>query len=91
MTPEFAYRIEMPQAMFIEPKAAIGSFWDIDALSRLAPRGPAHEDMRLKAEAGVTIGSTAGSKLEVGGGVEGGGAAAPDVWTGRLQLSVPLK
>ncbi len=91
MTPELAYRIEMPQAMFIEPKAAIGSFWDIDALSRLAPRGPAHEDMRLKAEAGVTIGSTAGTKLEVGGGVEGGGPATPDVWTGRLQLNVPLK
>jgi hypothetical protein len=91
VTPEFAYRIEMPQAMFIEPKAAIGSFWDIDALSRLAPRGPAREDMRLKAEAGVTIGSMAGTKLEVGGGVEGGGAATPDIWTGRLQLSVPLK
>ena len=91
VTPELAYRIEMPQAMFIEPKAAIGSFWDIDALSRLAPRGPAHEDMRLKAEAGVTIGSTAGTKLEVGGGVEGGGPATPDVWTGRLQLNVPLK
>jgi hypothetical protein len=91
VTPELAYRIEMPQAMFIEPKAAIGSFWDIDALSRLAPRGPAHEDMRLKAEAGVTIGSTAGTKLEVGGGVEDGGPATPDVWTGRLQLSVPMK
>ena len=91
VTPEVAYRIEMPQAMFIEPKAAIGSFWDIDALSKLAPRSTAHEDMRLKAGAGVTIGSIDGTKLEVGGGVEGGGPATPDVWTGRLQLSVPLK
>jgi hypothetical protein len=92
VTPEVAYRIEMPQAMYIEPKAAVGSFWDIEGLSRLAPRGTTHDDMRLKAEAGVTIGNTtAGTKLEVGGGVEGGGAAAPDVWSGRLQLSVPLK
>jgi hypothetical protein len=91
VTPELAYRIEMPQAMFIEPKAAIGSFWDIDDLSRLAPRSAAHEDMRLKAGAGVTIGNIDGTKLEVGGGVEGGGQAAPDVWSGRLQLSVPLK
>jgi len=47
--------------------------------------------MRLKAQGGVTIGSMDGTKLEVGGGVEGGGPAAPDVWSGRLQLSVPLK
>jgi hypothetical protein len=91
VTPEVAYRIEMPQAMFIEPKATIGSFWDIEDLSRLAPHTAGHEEMRLKAGAGVTIGKTGGGKLEVGGGVEGGGPAAPDVWSGRLQLSVPLK
>jgi hypothetical protein len=92
VTPSVAYRIEMPQAVFIEPKAAVGSFWDIEDLSRLTPRGSVHEDMRLKAEAGVTIGSTtAGTKLEVGGGVEGGGPTAPDVWSGHLQLSVPLR
>jgi len=87
VTPELAYRIEMPQAMFIEPKATIGSLWAIEDLSRHA----VHEDGRLKAGAGVTICNTDGTKLEVGGGVEQGGAAAPDVWTGRLQLSVPLK
>jgi hypothetical protein len=91
VTPELAYRIELPQAMFIEPKAAVGSFWDIEDLSRLAPHGPGHEDLRLKAGAGVTVGGIDGTKLEVGGGVEGGGPAAPDVWSGRLQLSVPLK
>jgi hypothetical protein len=91
VTPEVAYRIEMPQAMFIEPKAAVGSFWDIEDLSRLAPHAAGHEDVRLKAGAGVTIGKTGGGKLEVGGAVEGGGPAAPDVWSGRLQLSVPLE
>jgi hypothetical protein len=91
VTPEVAYRIEMPHAMYIEPKAAVGSFWDIDGLSRLAPRGAVREDIRLKAQGGVAIGSMDGTKLEVGGGVEGGGPAAPDVWSGRLQLSVPLK
>jgi hypothetical protein len=91
VTPELAYRIELPQAMFIEPKAAIGSYWGIDDLSRLAPGGSAQESLHLKAGAGVTIGSTDGTKLEVGAGVEGGGPAAPEVWTGRLQLSVPLK
>jgi hypothetical protein len=91
VTPELAYRIELPQAMFIEPKATVGSYWGIDHLSRLAPGGSGYEDLHLKAGAGVTIGSTDGTKLEVGGGVEGGGPAAPDVWSGRLQLSVPLK
>jgi hypothetical protein len=91
VTPELAYRIEMPHALFIEPKAAVGSFWDVDSLSKIAPRSLTHEDMRLKATAGITIGSADGTKLQVGGGVEGAGPAAPDVWSGRLQLSVPLK
>jgi hypothetical protein len=51
-----------------------------------------HAEPRLKAEAGVTFGLTDGPKLQALGGVEGGDAAGtPDIWTGRLQLSVPLK
>jgi hypothetical protein len=91
VTPELAYRIDMPQAMYIEPKAAIGSLWAIEDLSRHGLHDMAHEDLRLKAGAGVTFGSADGTKLEVGAGVEEGAPAAPDVWTGRLQLSVPLK
>jgi hypothetical protein len=87
--PEVAYRFDLQNSMFIEPKAMLGGFWGIgdpavtgsDALSQL----------RLRGEASVTIGSTQGAKVEIGGAVEEGTQQAPDVWSGRLQLSVPLK
>jgi hypothetical protein len=47
--------------------------------------------MRLKAETGVTIGGANGTKVQVGGSVEEGGPNAANVWSGRLQLNVPLK
>jgi hypothetical protein len=84
--PEFAYRFDLASSAFIEPRAAIGSFWGIDGLTPAA-----HADMRLKAEAGVTFGVTEGPKLQVGGAVEEGGRSVPDVWSGRLQMSVPLQ
>jgi hypothetical protein len=89
--PEFAYRIDMGRAGFIEPRAVIGTFWDFDTLSRLAPGTADHNDLRLKAEAGVTIGGTGGTKVQAAGAVEEGAAGAADVWSGRLQLSVPMQ
>lgn len=89
--PEFAYRIDMDKAGFIEPRAAVGTFWDFDSLSRLAPGTAGHNDLRLKAEAGVTIGAIDGTKLQAAGGVEEGEPGTENVWSGRLQLSVPLR
>jgi hypothetical protein len=89
--PEFAYRVELDKSGYIEPRAAFGTFWDFDSLSRLAPGAAGHNDMRLKAEAGVTIGATDGTKLQAGGAVEEGEPGAASVWSGRLQLSVPMK
>lgn len=89
--PEFAYRVELDKSGYIEPRAALGTFWDFDSLSRLAPGAAGHSDMRLKAEAGVTIGATDGTKLQAGGAVEEGEPGAASVWSGRLQLSVPMK
>lgn len=89
--PEFAYRFELDKSGYIEPRAALGTFWDFDSLSRLAPGTAGHNDMRLKAEAGVTIGATDGTKLQAGGAVEEGEPGAANVWSGRLQLSVPMQ
>ena len=91
MGPEVAYRIDLDRSMFIEPKATIGRFWNFDSLSKLAPGAAAHMDARLKAEAGVTVGATDGTKLQAAGGVEEGEIGAANVWSGRLQLSVPMK
>ena len=89
--PEIAYRFDFARSAFIEPKAVLGSFWILDDLSKTAPGLGTHAEPRLKAEAGVTFGVIDGPKLQALGGVEGGDVATPDVWTGRLQFSVPLK
>jgi hypothetical protein len=87
--PELAYRFDLQNSMFIEPKAMIGGFWDIGAPS--VAGADARAQMRMKGEASVTIGNTQGGKVEIGGAVEEGAERTPDVWSGRLQLSVPLK
>src|SRR5690606_37748958 len=88
--PELSYRLDVDGSTFIEPKAAISSFWDIDSLSALGPRsGP--EDLRLKAEAGLTVGTSTGTTLQASGTVQEGTGEGADVWSGRLQLKVPLK
>ena len=87
--PEIAYRFDLQNSMFIEPKAMLGGFWGIGAPA--VTGADAHSQLRLRGEASVTIGSTQGTKVEIGGAVEEGAQQAPDVWSGRLQLSVPLK
>jgi hypothetical protein len=89
--PELAYHVDLPAAAFFEPRAVVGGFWDFDSLSKVAPSGAVHPEMRLKAEAGVTIGVRDGAKLQASGALEAGDRETPDAWRGRLQLSVPLK
>jgi hypothetical protein len=89
--PELAYRIDMDHAMFIEPKVMVGPFWDVGDKLAPAPGTPGHTDARLKAETGITIGTTNGTKLQIGGGVEEGGPNALNTWSGRLRIDVPLK
>jgi hypothetical protein len=88
--PELAYRFDMGQSFFIEPKAAIGGVWDLDSAA-VANASTAHGAMRLKADTGVMIGAGNGTKLELGAGVEESAVNGPNVWSGRLQLNVPVK
>jgi hypothetical protein len=87
--PELAYRKDLPSAAFIEPRVVVGGFWGLDDLAAAGTHG--HAEMRLKAEAGVTLGFDNGPKLQALGVLEEGTQEAPDAWSGRLQLSVPLK
>lgn len=92
LAPELAYRLDFARRAFIEPRAVLGGFWTFDDLAKAAAPGVAlHAEPRLKAAAGVTFGLVDGPRLQALGGVEGGDAGTPDVWTGRLQLSVPLR
>jgi hypothetical protein len=91
VAPELAYRFDFARSAFIEPRAVLGGFWTFEDLSKTAPGLVMHAEPRLKAEAGVTFGVIDGPKLQALGAVEGGDAATPDVWTGRLQFSVPLR
>lgn len=84
--PEVAYRFDLGDRLYVEPKAMVGPVWGLPD-----PAATAQRDVRLKAETGVTIGDANGAKVQVGGSVEEGGPNAGNVWTGRLQLNVPLK
>ena len=70
---------------------AIGTFWASTACRGSRPEQPATVDMGLKAEAGITIGATDGTKRWAGGGVEEVEAGTADIWSGRLQFSVPMQ
>jgi hypothetical protein len=88
--PELAYRLDLAPSLFIEPRAAVGGFWGLDSFA--APlAGLGHSEMRLKAEAGVTLGIADGAKLQMGGALEEGSSMVPDIWSGRVQMSIPLK
>lgn len=84
--PEVAYRFDLGDQLYVEPKAMVGPIWGLPD-----PAATAQRDVRLKAETGVTIGDANGAKVQVGGSVEEGGPNVGNVWTGRLQLNVPLK
>ena len=89
LKPEVAYRIDLGNAIYIEPMAVVGHYWGLgDGPIQL---GAAHPDTGLKAESGLTIGNDQGTKVQIGGSVEESGPNATHVWSGRLQFSVPLK
>jgi hypothetical protein len=81
--PEMAYRIDMGQSLYIEPKVMVGTFWN---LGDAATREPRH-----MAETGITFGTAGGTQLQVGGGIEEGETRSETVWTGKVQLNIPLK
>lgn len=87
--PEMAYRIDMGHSVFIEPRIMVGAFWNIGNSG--VPGTSADADLRHMAETGITLGSTDGAKFQVGGAVEEGEPRAADVWTGRMQLNIPLE
>jgi hypothetical protein len=89
--PEIAYRMDMGQSMYIEPKIVIGTFWNLgDAATASTATGAQHE-ARYMAEGGITFGAVDGTKLQVGGGVEEGPTRAENVWSGKVQVNIPLK
>ena len=89
--PELAYHTDLTSSAFVEPRLVVGGFWDFDPLANVAAGAHSHAEMRLKAEAGLTIGFYNGPKLQALGALEEGDQGVPDAWSGRLQLNVPLK
>lgn len=88
--PEMTYRVDMGHSVFIEPKITVGTFWNLgDAASWVASGAP--HGARHMAETGVTVGTPDGTKLQVGGSVEEGETRADNVWSGKMQLNIPLK
>jgi hypothetical protein len=89
--PEMAYRMEMGHSMYIEPKVMVGTVWNLGdaAIAGTAPR--TQYETRHMAETGITFGTADGTKLQVGGGVQEGEAQSDNVWSGKMQLKIPLK
>lgn len=90
--PEVKRRFDLDSGTYVEPRVAAGGFLSFDDMSRLGPGGlaAAVPDLHWKAEAGMAYGIKDGMNLEATGGVETGGEAAKDAWSGKLQLKVPL-
>ena len=88
--PEISRRYQMNSDTFVEPRFAVGGFWALDDLAHTPSAHGAMTDVRLKAEAGVSLGVKEGASLSAVGGVEQGAEAAENVWSGQLQLKVPL-
>jgi hypothetical protein len=84
--PEIAYRIDMGHSTYIEPKIMVGTFWNLGD----AATGTQHEPRNM-AETGITFGATGGAQLQLGGGVQEGDTRSDTVWTGKMQLNIPLK
>jgi hypothetical protein len=88
--PEVTYRVDMGHSMFIEPKIMVGTFWNLgEAASGIASGAP--HSARHMAETGITVGTVDGTKLQVGGSIEEGATPADNVWSGKMQLNIPLK
>lgn len=92
MLPEIKRRFDLDSTTYVEPRFAAGGFLSFDHLSTLSPAGVAGQvpDLHWKAEAGVAVGVKDSMNVQATGGVESGGEAAPDTWSGRLQLNMPL-
>ncbi len=90
--PEVKRRFDLNSNTYVEPRVAAGGFLSFDDINRLGPRGftMTDPDLHWKAEAGVAVGVKDSVNLQATGGVETGGAAAADTWSGRLQLNMPL-
>jgi hypothetical protein len=89
--PEMAYRIDMGHSTYIEPRIMIDTFWSLGDAATSAV-GIGGHDARHLTETGVTFGTADGTKLQVGGSVQDADDAGSDkVWTGKVQLSIPLK
>jgi hypothetical protein len=85
--PEMAYRIEMGDSVFIEPKVMVGTFWNLGDAATIGTAAGA----RRMAETGITLGAADGTRLQLGGGVQEGETSADVVWTGKMQLKIPLE
>jgi hypothetical protein len=67
----------------------VGTFWTLGDAAGTGMAGS--HDPRAMAETGITFGTADGTQLQLGGTVQEGETRADSVWTGKVQLSIPLK
>jgi hypothetical protein len=87
--PEMAYRIDMGHSIYIEPKIIVGTFLNLGDAAGTATGAP--PEAGLLGETGITFGAADGMKLQVGGSIQEGETRSDNVWSGRMQLNIPLE
>jgi hypothetical protein len=89
LRPELAYRFDLGGSMYMEPKFMVGTFWTLGDAAGTGVNGL--HDPRAMAETAITFGTGDGTQLQLGGGVQEGESRSDSVWTGKVQLNIPLK
>ena len=90
VTPELKRRLPVSSSLYLEPSVAAGAFLSLGGERDAYLVIPSARDVQLKASAGLAMGVTDGMTVKAQGGVETAGPELPDIWSGRLQLNMPL-
>ncbi len=91
--PSVAYQMVTPSGVVIEPRAELTGIWAFiqDSSRSLSFAPDAGEELRGKAELGVTVRGQRGVALQAAGSYDGIGTNDYNALSGRVRLTVPLQ
>ncbi|MBC8048813.1 MAG: autotransporter domain-containing protein [Chitinophagales bacterium] len=85
-----SYRMPLDHGAFIQPRAAVGTGWDVQKFSELTDFEAFSNETGAKVEAGLALGTASGLTMEAAAALEGVGADDFQAWSGRINLKTPL-
>jgi len=85
-----SYRMPLEHGAFIQPRAAVGTGWDVQRFGELTDFEAFSNETGAKVEAGLALGTASGLTMEAAAALEGVGADDFQAWSGRINLKTPL-